>query len=120
MDSMGSVSLRRVYDSSPAGTFRILVDRIWPRGLSKEKAEVDLWLKEVSPSTELRKWFGHDPERFEEFAQRYREELKGSEALEQLKDAIKEHEKVELVYSAHDVEHNQAVVLREVLESRQG
>ncbi|MCH6470001.1 DUF488 domain-containing protein [Sinomonas terrae] len=112
---MGTVSLRRVYEPSPEGTFRILVDRIWPRGVSKEKAGVDLWLKEAGPSTELRKWFGHDPERFDEFGRRYREELKGSEALQQLKEAVKEHEKVDLVYSAHDEEHNQAVVLREVL-----
>ena len=117
---MSTVGIRRVYDSSPAGTFRILVDRVWPRGLSKEKAGVDLWLKEVGPSTELRKWFGHDPERFEEFARRYRQELKDSEAFHQLKDAIAEHREVELVYSAHDEEHNQAVVLREALGSRPG
>ena len=112
---MGTVSLRRVYEPAPEGAFRILVDRIWPRGVSKEKASVDLWLKEVGPSTDLRKWFGHDPERFDEFARRYREELRGSEALEQLKEAVREHEKVDLVYSAHDEEHNQAVVLRDVL-----
>ncbi|KHL00408.1 DUF488 domain-containing protein [Sinomonas humi] len=114
---MGTVSLRRVYEPAPEGAFRILVDRIWPRGVSKEKAGVDLWLKEVGPSTDLRKWFGHDPERFDEFARRYREELRGSEALEQLKEAVREHEKVELVYSAHDEEHNQAVVLQEILRA---
>jgi uncharacterized protein YeaO (DUF488 family) len=116
---MGTVSLRRVYESSPAGTFRILVDRVWPRGLSKEKAGVDLWLKEVGPSTELRKWFGHEAERFEEFARRYREELEGSEAFQQLKDAIAAHDRVELVYSAHDEEHNQAVVLQRALGAPQ-
>jgi uncharacterized protein YeaO (DUF488 family) len=117
---MGTVSLRRVYEPSPAGTFRILVDRVWPRGLSKEKAGVDLWLKEVGPSTELRKWFGHDPERFEEFARRYREELEGSDAFEQLTEAVRQHKTVDLVYSAHDEEHNQAVVLQEVLGKRRG
>ena len=68
---MGTVTIRRVYEPSPKGTYRILVDRIWPRGLSKEHAAVDLWLKEAGPSTELRKWFGHDPERFDEFAAKY-------------------------------------------------
>jgi uncharacterized protein YeaO (DUF488 family) len=112
---MATVNLRRVYESSPAGTYRILVDRLWPRGLSKEHAAVDLWLKEVGPSTELRKWFGHDPERFDEFADRYRSELDGSPAFLELKEAIAAHPDAELVYSAHDEEHNQAVVLRDVL-----
>ncbi|NUP74639.1 MAG: DUF488 family protein [Sinomonas sp.] len=110
------MKLRRVYDPSPAGTYRILVDRVWPRGLSKDRAAVDLWLREVGPSTELRTWFGHDPERFDEFARRYREELEGSEPFQQLREAIAGHEKVELVYSARDEEHNQAVVLRDVLD----
>ena len=117
---MASVSVRRVYENSPSGTYRILVDRVWPRGLSKEKAGVDLWLKEVGPSTELRKWFGHDPERFEEFARRYRKELGGSEAFGELKDTVAEHRNVELVYSAHDEEHNQAVVLRDLLAEQSG
>ncbi|MEA5455276.1 DUF488 domain-containing protein [Sinomonas sp. JGH33] len=117
---MGTVSVRRVYEPSPAGTYRILVDRVWPRGVSKEKAGADLWLKEVGPSAELRKWFGHDPERFDEFASRYRAELDGSGALAELKAAVSEHEKVDLVYSARDEEHNQAVVLRDVLTGRGG
>jgi uncharacterized protein YeaO (DUF488 family) len=108
---MGTVGIRRVYEASPEGTFRILVDRIWPRGLSKEAAGVDLWLKEVGPSTGLRTWFGHDPARFEEFARRYREELAGSEALADLRAAVRDHRDVDLVYSARDTEHNQAVVL---------
>ena len=115
MGPMATVTLRRVYDSSPTGTYRILVDRVWPRGLSKDHAAVDLWLKEVGPSTELRKWFGHDPERFEEFARRYREELEGSPAFGELEEAIAAHPRAELVYSARDEEHNQAVVLRDVL-----
>lgn len=111
------MTIRRVYDPSPAGTFRILVDRLWPRGLSKDAAAVDLWLKEVGPSTELRKWFGHDPERFEEFAAKYRAELEGSEPFAELERAVAEHGKVELVYSAHDTEHNQAVVLAHMLDA---
>lgn len=114
---MGSVSIRRVYEASPEGTFRILVDRLWPRGLSKEAAGVDLWLKEVGPSTELRKWFGHDPARFGEFAARYRAELEGSASLGELESAVAEHATVDLVYSAHDTEHNQAAVLLTILET---
>lgn len=112
---MGTVAIRRVYEPSPKGTFRILVDRIWPRGLSKERAAVDLWLKDAGPSTELRKWFAHDPERFDEFAAKYRAELKDSEAYAELAKAVGEHEPAELVYSAHDTEHNQAVVLASLL-----
>lgn len=115
MGPMATVNLRRVYDSSPGGTYRILVDRVWPRGLSKDHAAVDLWLKDVGPSTALRKWFAHDPERFDEFARRYRDELEGSPALGELKDAVAGHSRVDLVYSARDEEHNQAVVLRDVL-----
>ncbi|WP_175637310.1 DUF488 family protein [Sinomonas mesophila] len=112
---MGTIGIRRVYDPSPKGTYRILVDRVWPRGLSKDAAAVDLWLKEVAPSTELRTWFGHDAERFEEFARRYRDELEDSEAFTELAAAVKDHAKVELVYSARDEEHNQAIVLRDLI-----
>ncbi|WP_369044684.1 DUF488 domain-containing protein [Sinomonas sp. P10A9] len=112
---MARITIRRVYEPSPEGVFRILVDRLWPRGLSKEAAAVDLWLKEVGPSTELRTWFGHAPERFEEFAAKYRAELEGSEAYAELKRAVADHSTAELVYSAHDTEHNQAVVLAGLL-----
>jgi uncharacterized protein YeaO (DUF488 family) len=115
---MGTIGIRRVYEGSPKGTYRILVDRVWPRGLSKDDAAVDLWLKEVAPSTELRTWFGHDPGRFEEFERRYRDELAGSDALAALADAAKGHDAVELVYGARDEEHNQAVVLRKLLAQR--
>ena len=115
---MGTVAIRRVYEPSPEGTFRILVDRVWPRGLSKEKAAVDLWLKEAGPSTQLRKWFGHEPERFDEFAEKYRAELKDSEAYAELAAAVRDHDPAELVYSAHDTEHNQAVVLASLLEGK--
>ncbi|HEU0256588.1 MAG TPA: DUF488 family protein [Microbacteriaceae bacterium] len=111
-----TVRIKRVYEAAEAGDgYRILVDRIWPRGLTKEAARVDEWLKEAGPSTQLRKWFGHVPERFEEFAARYRDELRGSEALGRLRLATTEHDVVTLVYSAKDTVHNQAVVLREEL-----
>ncbi|MGT2460868.1 DUF488 domain-containing protein [Sinomonas atrocyanea] len=115
---MGSMGIRRVYEPSPEGTFRILVDRIWPRGLSKDRAAVDLWLKDVGPSDGLRTWFGHDPARFEEFARKYRQELDGAEAFAELRAAVRDHDSVDLVYSARDTEHNQAVVLADLLRAR--
>lgn len=109
---MGQVRIKRVYDEpAPSDGYRILVDRLWPRGLSKEAVSADEWLKEVGPSTELRRWFGHDPQRFEEFAARYRAELAGSEALALLQERCREHEVVTLLFGAKDAEHNQAVVL---------
>ena len=111
------VSIKRVYEKPESvDGFRVLVDRLWPRGVSKEHAEVDEWLKDVGPSAELRKWFGHVPERFGKFAQRYRAELEASDAFRSLKDIVADHKHVTLVYSAKDEEHNQAVVLRDVLQ----
>ena len=110
------VRIKRVYEQPDKvdGT-RILVDRLWPRGLSKEKARVDLWLKDVAPSTELRKWFGHDPDKWPEFQTRYRAELRSNE--EQLLLLKQEAAKgtVTLVYGARDEKHNEAVVLQEIL-----
>lgn len=110
------IRLKRVYDD-PARSdgYRILVDRVWPRGLTKVEAGVDEWLKEVGPSTGLRRWFGHDPERFDEFATRYRAELEDSEALATLRARCREHQLVTLLFGARDTEHNQAVVLRDLL-----
>lgn len=110
------VRIKRVYDepSSDDG-YRVLVDRVWPRGLNKDEAAFDEWAKDVAPSTELRRWFGHDPARFDEFAERYRAELKGSDALAGLRARCREHPVVTLLYGAKDTEHNQAVVLRELL-----
>jgi uncharacterized protein YeaO (DUF488 family) len=113
------IQLKRVYEK-PARQdgFRILVDRLWPRGLTKERAAVKLWLKEVAPSAELRKWFGHDPARWRQFERRYRMELREQkEALELLKQKSRGHT-VTLVYAARDEEHNEAVVLKAVLEGR--
>src|SRR5690349_11180979 len=106
--------IKRVYDppEKSDGT-RILVDRLWPRGLSKAKAGIDLWLKEIAPSAELRTWFGHDADRWDEFRTRYRAELKKNEpALTALKQEI-EKGAVTLVYGAKDEAHNNAVVLQE-------
>ena len=113
------IRLKRVYEP-PSGTdgARILVDRLWPRGLTKERAAVTLWLKDVAPSTELRKWFGHAPARWKQFQARYRRELREKkDALELLKRKSNEHT-VTLVYAARDEQHNEAVVLKRVLEGR--
>jgi uncharacterized protein YeaO (DUF488 family) len=108
--------LKRAYEpAAPDDGIRILVDRLWPRGISKEKASLDEWEKEIAPSTELRKWFAHDPARWTEFQHRYRAELKQhTEQLEHIRTLAKTHT-VTLVYGAHDEQHNDAVVLREVL-----
>jgi len=114
------VHIKRVYEAAATSDgYRVLVDRLWPRGLTKEKADVDLWLKEAAPSTELRAWFGHQPERFAEFSRRYREELsQHPEVLTQLSALESEHGLITLVYGAHDEEHNQAVVLADALLGR--
>ena len=113
------MKLKRVYlPAEETDGYRILVDRLWPRGISKEKAKIDLWLKEVAPSNELRKWFGHDPERFNAFTERYKAELQASGALEELRQAIQEHPNTTLLYAAHDEQHNNAIVLQELLETK--
>ena len=111
------IQLRRVYEEpSRKDGLRILVDRLWPRGLTKERAAVKLWLKDVAPSTELRKWFGHDPAKWKQFQVRYRKELReNKDALELLKKKSAEHT-VTLVYGARDEEHNEALVLKKILE----
>lgn len=111
------IRLKRIQDPVEAEDgARILVDRVWPRGVRKTDAELDWWPKELAPSTELRKWFGHDPERWAEFRRAYRDELaQVPETLSQLLDYCREGT-VTLVFGARDREHNQAVVLREVLE----
>ena len=116
-----NVKLKRAYELPAAddGT-RVLVDRLWPRGVSKEHAALDQWMKDISPSTELRKWFGHDPARWEEFCRRYTEELhQNAELVSQLCSLAREGP-VTLVYSAHDEVQNDAIVLRELLLGRNG
>ena len=94
---------------------RQLVDRLWPRGLAKVKAKIDLWLKDVAPSTELRQWFGHDPEKWLEFKKRYRAELKDNPALSELQ-ALSRQGNITLIYAARDQLHNEAVVLKQILD----
>ena len=104
--------MKRVYDApEPSDGFRVLVDRLWPRGLSKEKANVAVWIKEIAPSTELRKWFDHDEEKFTEFSQRYRTELDSNDAVKGLEELLKKHETVTLVYAAKDPGINHVAVL---------
>lgn len=112
------IKLKRAYDEpAKRDGLRILVERLWPRGVSKEKAAVDLWLKDLAPSTELRKWFSHDPEKWNEFRKRYRAELgKVGDLLVLLKHRTTEGP-VTFVYAAHDEERNSAVVLKEYLEA---
>ncbi len=114
------IATKRVYEpASSKDGLRVLVDRVWPRGLSKDKAKIDLWLKEAAPSTSLRKWFGHDPEKWSEFKERYLAEIKkNKESLAPLKELLKSErpKKLTLIYGARDTEHNNAVVLQKYLE----
>jgi uncharacterized protein YeaO (DUF488 family) len=110
------IKIKRIYDpASPTDGKRILIDRLWPRGLKKEEAAVDEWLKEIAPSSELRKWFSHDPVKWGEFARRYREELQGkAELIEKFRREARKGT-VTILYSAKDVQHNNAVVLKDVI-----
>jgi uncharacterized protein YeaO (DUF488 family) len=110
------INVKRVYEKpSKSDGIRILVDRLWPRGMTKEKAAVDLWLKNIAPTTELRKWFDHDPEKWNEFQKRYHQELKkNKEQVLLLNEQIKK-DVVTLVYGARDEEHNEALVIKEWL-----
>ena len=110
------IHLKRVYEEPSSNDgLRVLVERLWPRGLTKERAAVDLWLKDVAPSPELREWFGHNPARWEQFQERYRQELREKkDAVRLLKQKAKEGT-VTLVYAARDEEHNGALVLQRFL-----
>ncbi len=112
------IKLKRAYDPpDKEDGFRVLVDRIWPRGAKKEDLVLDLWLKEIAPSSPLRKWFGHDPQRWPEFCQRYEAELKEKgDVIGSLKEKS-DHGSLTLVFSAKDAEHNNAVALKKYLES---
>ena len=112
------IRVKRIYDPPDANDgARALVDRLWPRGMRKERAKLTAWLKEIAPSDELRRWFGHDPARFAEFARRYRAELAANkEAVSRIEDLTKVGP-VTLLYAAHDTEHNEARVLADYLEA---
>lgn len=109
---------KRIYqEPSEDDGYRVLVDRLWPRGVSKEKAQLDEWCKKIAPSTELRKWFDHEPERFEEFTNRYKGELTEKEDLVDHFLEIASEQPVTLLYAAKDEEHNHAIILKEFLNS---
>ena len=115
------IRVKRTYDPPARGDgWRVLVERLWPRGMKKEALAADAWLKEVAPSTELRKWFDHRVDRWEEFRQRYQDELKENPEAWRPIAAAGRRGAVTLLYSAHDTEHNGAVVLREFLAKRAG
>lgn len=113
------IKLKRVYeDAEPDDGTRFLVERLWPRGMKKESLKMDAWVKDVAPSNELRKWFNHDPQKWEEFQKRYRAELDANqEGWEPILQAAKGGD-VTLLYSAHDVEHNNALVLMQYLDGK--
>jgi uncharacterized protein YeaO (DUF488 family) len=113
----GRVTVARIYDDAADAGRRVLVDRVWPRGVSKDAARLDRWLKDIAPSTELRRWYGHDPARFTEFRRRYEAELSGSPAagaLQSLRDLAAEHPVV-LLTATRDVPHSHAAVLAALL-----
>lgn len=113
------VQIKRIYDdAAKTDGFRVLIDRLWPRGISKERAAIDLWLKDVAPSSDLRTWFGHQPERFAEFRQKYETELAKNAAIATLEKLAGEHQTLTLLYGAKDPTHNHALVLKSFIEHR--
>lgn len=116
---MANIVLKRIYDKpEKSDGFRILVDRLWPRGVKKENAEIDLWLKDIAPSDTLRKWFNHEPEKWPEFQKRYKQELKEKkDLLDLIKDKAKKH-KVTLLFASKETEHNNAVALLKILDKK--
>jgi len=110
---MSEVWIKRAYDPpAPEDGVRVLVDRLWPRGLKRDEAKIDLWLKDVAPSAELRRWFAHDPAKWPGFQERYRAELAGNAALDELRALMSQGKPVTLLFAAKDAEHNNAVVLQ--------
>jgi uncharacterized protein YeaO (DUF488 family) len=110
------VKIKRIYEPySEKDGYRILVDRLWPRGMKKETARLDVWMKEIAPSTELRKWFNHEPEKWKPFLVKYRAELDGSTLFEEFIALTKKHKSITLLYSAKDELHNHAIALKSFL-----
>jgi len=116
------IKVKRIYDPPrKSDGYRILVDRLWPRGLSKDRATVNAWLRDIAPSNELRKWFSHDSAKWNEFQTKYRRELmRQSDALKQVRRLEKQHGVVTLLYAAKDERHNNAVALKKILQSKRG
>ncbi len=112
------INIKRIYEKYSANDgFRILVDRLWPRGIKKEKAKIDLWLREIASSDKLRKWFSHYSSKWQEFKKRYKKEIKENKKIfKKLKEIIKNKKKANLLYSAKDKKYNNAVVLKEILQ----
>ncbi len=117
--TLDMVLIKRVYENdAKKANFKVLVDRIWPRGIAKDEIKIDEWYKEVAPSTALRKWFNHDPEKWDAFRKKYKAELNEREdLLSEIKQLERRHKKITLLYAAKDEKHNNAVVLKEVLDS---
>ncbi|MFA7669012.1 MAG: DUF488 domain-containing protein [Burkholderiaceae bacterium] len=114
-----NVDIRRVYDApQSAEGFRVLVDRLWPRGVRKDQLKYDLWEKEIAPTPELRKWFGHSPARWDEFQKKYRQELDAAETQQRLQEIIKAagKRKITLLYGARDAKHNHALILADAIQ----
>ena len=113
------IKFKRIYEPADKNDgYRVLVDRLWPRGIKKEDAHINLWLKEIAPSTALRKWFNHESEKWDAFRKKYYAELKGNAAVKEMKQAIKEHAITTLLYSARNENYNQAIVLAEYLRGK--
>jgi uncharacterized protein YeaO (DUF488 family) len=115
---MAIIKIKRAYEAeAKADGFRVMVDRLWPRGIKKEALHIDSWLKEIAPSTALRKWFDHDPKKWPGFKRKYNAELNDSPAAKHMIELTKKHKTVTLVYSAKDEQHNNAIVIKEFLEN---
>jgi uncharacterized protein YeaO (DUF488 family) len=118
MDTSITINIKRIYEAyDEADGLRILVDRLWPRGIKKETAHVDRWFKEIAPSTQLRKWYDHDPEKFSVFKKKYKTELNQTNALDELINYIDHHKQITLLFAAKDAELSNAAVLREIIIS---
>ncbi len=112
------IKIKRIYEKpEKSDGYRVLVDRLWPRGVSKEKAALDLWLKDIAPSNELRKWFGHDPKKWPEFQKKYKAEIAANkEVFNQLKEIAKKEKQFTLLYAAKDEMYNEAVIIKDLLK----
>jgi uncharacterized protein YeaO (DUF488 family) len=115
---MSTIQIKRIYEPyTKADDLRVLVDRLWPRGVKKEEAHVDIWMKDVAPSPNLRTWFNHEPEKWKVFSKKYTEELQNNNAVQELLDQIISHKKTTLLYAAKDEQHTHALVLQAFLQS---
>lgn len=113
------IRIKRIYEPfDKTDGYRVLIDRLWPRGIKREEANIDIWLKDIAPSTILRKWFNHDPEKWESFRKKYQQELKGQTAVKEMKQILKEHPVVTLLYSAKNENYNQAIALASYLKGK--